>query len=254
GNNYGGRFESNSENGVGVFGWARATNGSIYGVYGDGDSSALGGWGVYASGRFGASGTKSFRIDHPDDPANKYLLHYSTESPEVLNAYSGTVRLDSAGEAVVELPHYFAKINKDPRYTLTAVGAPMPMLHVAEEIDEAALSAGATADAGVAAPICSFRIAGGAPGAKVSWEVKAVRNDLWVQNRAVPVEALRNGLSIQTRAMPVEIEKQGIEKGTYQHPELYGQPAEMGMNYVAPAERGLHDRPDTERPDPRTAN
>lgn len=86
--------------------------------------------------------------------------------------------LRDAGQAVVELPHYFAKINKNPSYQLTAVGAPMPMLHVAEEIDEAALSAGATAGPGVAAPLCSFRIAGGAPGAKVSWRVEAVRNDL----------------------------------------------------------------------------
>jgi len=120
------------------------------------------------------------------------------------------------------------------------------MLHIAAEIDEAALSAGATAGAGVAAPACTFRIAGGAPGAKVSWRVEALRNDLWVQNRAVPMETLSNGLLIQTRAMPVEVEKQGREKGTYQHPELYGLSAEMGMNYDA--ERGLRDRPDSERP------
>jgi hypothetical protein len=107
-----------------------------------------------------------------------YLLHYATESPEVINFYSGKATLNTAGEAVVELPRYFAKINKDPRYTLTAVGMPMPMLHVAEEIDEAALNAGATAGPGVPAPLCSFRIAGGAPGAKVSWRVEAVRNDL----------------------------------------------------------------------------
>jgi len=109
----------------------------------------------------------------------------------------------------------------------------MPMLHVAEEIDEAALSAGATAGAGVAAPACMFRISGGAPGAKVSWRVEALRNDLWVRNRDVSVE----------------VEKQGVEKGTYQHPELYGLSAEMGMNYDATrTERDLHDRPDTERP------
>ena len=45
---------------------------------------------------------------------------------------------------------------------------------------------------------------------------------------------------------PVEVEKQDLERGTYQHPELYGQPPEMGMNYDA--ERTLHDRPDAERP------
>ncbi|MFH0980199.1 MAG: hypothetical protein V2A79_01500 [Planctomycetota bacterium] len=233
---YGVWGESDSTSGRGVYGRANATTGTIYGVYGYA-STAAGGYAVYASGDMGASGTKPFRIDHPDDPANKYLLHYAAESPEVINFYSGKVTLDAAGEAVVELPHYFAKINRDPRYTLTAVGAPMPMLHVAEEIDEAALNAGATAGAGVAAPICTFRIAGGAPGAKVSWEVKAVRNDLWVRNRAVPMEVTSNGLSIQAQAMPVEVEKRGVEKGTYQHPEFYGQPPEKGMNYDAERER-----------------
>jgi hypothetical protein len=194
-------------------------------VYGT-SSSPTYGYGVYASGRFGASGTKSFRIDHPDDPENKYLLHYSIESPEVLNAYSGKVTLDSSGEAVVELPTYFGKINKDPRYQLTAVGKPMPTLYVADEIDEAALSAGAKAGPGDAAPKCTFRIAGGAPGGKVSWRVEAIRNDLWVR----------------TKGAAVEVEKVGSEKGTYQHPELYGQPKEKGMNYDATLERKEAER------------
>ncbi len=97
----------------------------------------------------------------------------------------------------------------------------MPMLHVAEEINEAALRAGAAAEPGKAAPVCSFRIAGGASGGKVSWEVKAVRNDRWVQQRGAPVE----------------VEKQGPERGKYQHPEFYGQPPEKGMNYHAEHER-----------------
>ena len=224
-----------STTGRGVYGFASATTGVNYGVMGE-TASGFAGWGVYSFGDVGASGTKLFRIDHPDDPENKYLLHYSTESPEVLNAYSGKVTLDSAGEAVVELPHYFAKINKDPRYTLTAVGAPMPMLHVAEEIDEAALSAGAKAGPGETAAKCTFRIAGGAPGAKVSWRIEAVRNDPWVR----------------TKGAAVEVEKQGVEKGTYQHPELYGQPKEKGMNYDATRERkevGSHpkERPSAER-------
>lgn len=225
GNNYGGRFESSSTSGIGVFGWAYAGSGTVYGVFGQG-SVAPGGYGVYAAGDMGASGTKPFRIDHPDDPANQYLLHYAAESPEVINFYSGKATLDAAGEAVVELPHYFARINKDPRYTLTAVGAPMPMLHVAEEIDEATLSAGATAEPGETAPTCSFRIAGGAPGAKVSWRVEALRNDRWVRQRGAPVV----------------VEKQGLEKGTYQHPELYGQPVELGMNYIPERERPLAER------------
>lgn len=198
--------------GYGLFALASATTGTNYGVFGQSNSAA--GWGVWAQGRSGASGTKSFRIDHPADPENKYLLHYSAESPEVINFYSGKVTLDEAGEAVVELPAYFARVNKDPRYTLTAVGAPMPMLHVAVEISEAMLAAGEKAAPGEDVPTCYFRISGGAPGAKVSWRVEAIRNDLWMRNRASPVEA----------------DKQGPEKGTYQHPEFYGLPAERGIN------------------------
>jgi hypothetical protein len=222
--------QSNSTSGRGVYGRAAAASGTTFGVLGDNSGNGSG-WGVYAMGHLGASGVKAFRIDHPDDPENKYLLHYAAESPEVINFYSGKATLDAAGEAVVELPHYFAKINKDPRYTLTAVGAPMPMLHVAQEIDEAALSAGATAEPSQAAPLCSFRIAGGAPGAKVSWRVEALRNDRWVQ----------------THGAPVEIEKEGPEKGTYQHPELYGQRPEMGMNY-----RPELEHPERERQSPPT--
>jgi hypothetical protein len=102
---------------------------------------------------------------------------------------------------------------------------------VAEEIDEAALSAGARAGPGEAAPVCWFRIAGGAPGARVSWRVDALRNDLWVRQRGAPVE----------------VEKQGPERGTYQRPELYGQLAEKGMDYDAanaPRRAGHRPQPD----------
>lgn len=52
------------------------------------------------------------------------------------------------------------------------------------------------------------------PRTKVSWRVEAVRNDAW----------------IRAYGAPSEVEKQGIERGTYQHPELYGAPAEEGMD------------------------
>ncbi len=94
-------------------------------------------------------------------------MHYCTESPEVLNAYSGKVILNQQGEAIVELPAYFARINKDPRYTLTPVGAAMPLLHIAEEVSEEALAQGEKAAPTDPAPTSSFTNAGGAPNAKV---------------------------------------------------------------------------------------
>ena len=50
---------------------------------------------------------KYFLIDHPLDPANKFLLHSSVESPDTKNLYDGIATLDSSGNAVVALPKYF---------------------------------------------------------------------------------------------------------------------------------------------------
>ena len=41
----------------------------------------------------------SFKIDHPLDPANKYLYHSFVESPDMKNIYDGVVVVDSNGEA-----------------------------------------------------------------------------------------------------------------------------------------------------------
>ncbi len=158
-------------------------------------------------GNFTVVGLKLFRIDHPEDPENKNLLHYCAESSEPINFYSGMARLDAEGGAIIELPSWFAKVNKEPRYTLTAVGAPMPMLHVAEEISDTVLAAGGR---------CAFRVGGGAPGAKVSWRVEAVRNDPWVRDHGAPVEE----------------EKAADEKGAYLYPAGYKQPESRGVDYL----------------------
>jgi hypothetical protein len=191
----------------GVYSVNDISSGVGYGVYGQCLSAS--GYGLFANGRTGASGTKSFRIDHPADPTGKYLLHYSAESPEVLNLYRGTVTLDGAGEATVLLPDYFAAVNTNPSYQLTPVGAAMPGLFVSGEIDQAALDAGAKAQPGAPIPACSFTIAGGVAGAKVCWTVQAQRFDRFVQ----------------VNGAPVEVAKEGREAGVYQMPELYGKPA-----------------------------
>jgi hypothetical protein len=50
------------------------------------------------------NGSKNFKIDHPLDPENKYLLHIAVESSERKNVYDGVARLDKDGAAEVELP------------------------------------------------------------------------------------------------------------------------------------------------------
>jgi hypothetical protein len=113
----------------------------------------------------------SFRIDHPLDPANKYLYHSFVESPDMKNIYDGVVILGDNGEAVVELPDWFESLNKDFRYQLTAIGAAAPNLHVAQEVK------------------CNrLKIAGGNAGMKVSWSVTGIRKDAWANEHRIPVE------------------------------------------------------------------
>ena len=154
---------------------------------------------VSVSGNLTVSGTKHFKIDHPLDPANKYLYHASLESSEVLNFYSGNATLDANGEATVQLPNWFEALNRDFRYQLTAIGAAAPGLHIAQEIQNH-----------------SFRIAGGAAAMKVSWQVTAVRQDAW--ERAHP--------------MVVEVQKPIGERGYYINPELFGAPPERNMDWA----------------------
>ncbi len=53
------------------------------------------------------------------------------------------------------------------------------------------------------------------PNVEVSWRVDADRNDAWVRRYGAPTE----------------IEKSEAERGTYQHPELYGVGPERAINY-----------------------
>jgi hypothetical protein len=64
----------------------------------------------------------TFKIDHPQDPANKYLIHSFVESPDMMNVYNGNVTTANNGEAIVKLPAYFEAENKDFRYQLTVIG------------------------------------------------------------------------------------------------------------------------------------
>jgi hypothetical protein len=118
-----------------------------------------------------AKGGGSFVIDHPQDPQNKLLYHSFVESPDVKNLYDGVVTLNARGEALVELPDYFEALNKDYRYQVKALTAPMPDLHIQKEI------AGGY-----------FIIGGGAPGEEVSWQVTGTRRDPYILANPVVVE------------------------------------------------------------------
>ncbi len=117
-----------------------------------------------------SKGGGSFRIDHPLDPTNKYLQHSFVESPDMMNVYNGNALLDEQGQAAIELPVWFEALNRDFRYQLTCIGGFAPV-YIAEEV------AGNR-----------FRIAGGKPGLKVSWQVTGIRKDPYAEYHRIQVE------------------------------------------------------------------
>ena len=179
--------------------------------------------GVEIMGDLNVTGSKNFKIDHPLDPENKYLYHAAIESAEALNIYSGNVRLDSNGEAVIRLPEWFQAINRDFRYSLTPIGASASDLFISEEVTNN-----------------QFRIAGGVAGLKVSWQVTGVRSD-----RAVLL-----------RPFKVEQDKPDRERGTYLNPEAYGQVKEHGVDWARHSElmRQLNERSEQNKQQRRANN
>ena len=182
---YAARFTS--EDGDGLYAGTGAQFG--YAAYFNGDVSVTGNLSKPGGG---------FKVDHPLDPANKYLNHSFVESPDMKNLYDGVVVLDGDGAAWVELPEWFEAVNEDFRYQLTPIGAPAPGLYIAHEIESN-----------------RFRIAGGEPGLKISWQVAGTRHDRWADAHPMQVE----------QAKPPE------EQGTYLHPAEHGKPQTLGLDY-----------------------
>jgi len=195
-----------SSQGVGVVGYGQTMGGYFVTSNSMGKSlyaqNSAGGYAIYASGNTAATGTKSFLIDDPRDPANYTIRHYSQEGPEPLNVYAGTTKTDSQGYATVQLPDYFETINKNPRYQLTVVDTTDSPDFVLTKVVKTETSN-------------QFTIRTSKPNTVVSWRVDAGRNDPWVQRQGTPV---------------VE-EKRPEERGKYLEPELYGQPPTAGTDY-----------------------
>ncbi|KPK97946.1 MAG: hypothetical protein AMJ90_10130 [candidate division Zixibacteria bacterium SM23_73_2] len=224
---YGGYFEGGTVgvNGVvyptgsasymGVLGSVDGGSGYNYGIYGivnsgysrigvfGGASGGVINYAGYFMGNVGVTGTLSkgggsFKIDHPLDPENKYLFHSFVESPDMMNVYNGNIVLDARGEVTVQLPAYFEALNRDFRYQLTAIGAPGPNLYISQEISGN-----------------SFKIAGGEPGMKVSWQVTGIRHDKFAEANRIQVE----------------VDKPAEEQGKYLHPETYNLAEEYDIHY-----------------------
>lgn len=156
---------------------------------------------VLVTGDLQVNGSKNFKIDHPLDPANKYLIHAAIESNEMKNIYDGVAVIGSDGTATVTLPGYFGALNIEYRYQLTCIGGHAPVF-VADEISKN-----------------QFKIGGGKPGMKVSWQVTGIRNDA----------------AAVSRPLQVELDKVGSEVGKYINPEAFGQPITKSIDSMAGA-------------------
>jgi len=165
---YNTRYESDGGDGVDAFGGQGGYE-SI-GIYAEtGNLGAPGGWAGLFSGDVDIAGnlsktSGSFKIDHPLDPANKYLYHSFVESPDMMNIYAGNVVTDSRGFASVTLPDWFEALNRDITYQLTTVGQQADAWH-------------------------GFAIQTGKPNVKVSWQVTGIRQDAWANAHRIPTEA-----------------------------------------------------------------
>jgi hypothetical protein len=199
---------SNNAAGSGVAGVNFAGGDGVYG-------GSVGGWAGFFGGDVNVSGNLSksggsFKIDHPLDPANKYLYHSFVESPDMMNIYNGNVTTDTDGNAVVQLPDWFETLNRDFRYQLTAIGQ-FSQVIVAKEIANR-----------------QFAIKTDKSNVKVSWQVTGIRQDPWANAHRIPVEQL----------------KAGVERGRYLHPELFGASQEKSIVLAHhPAVNQDHERP-----------
>jgi hypothetical protein len=208
---------SNAALGAGVFGFNNGASAVSAGVYGNantgtgllGIGGTIGVLGFTANpsglaglfiGNVHVQGTLSksagsFRIDHPLDPANKYLQHSFVESPDMKNVYDGVVTTNARGFATVTLPRYFEALNRSFRYQLTSLSG-LQNVAVAKEIANN-----------------RFVVQSEKPGSRVSWQVTGIRKDRYA-----------NAHRIQP-----ELAKPAAERGRYLSPELYGKPAALGL-------------------------
>lgn len=194
----------NDNNSVGAYGLGTGI-GTNYGIYGTTDGLGSDNWAGWFEGDAHVNGnlsklTGTFKIDHPQDPENKYLYHSFVESPDMMNIYNGNVTTDASGVADVTLPEYFEALNQDFRYQLTVIGT-FAQAIVSKEVSSN-----------------TFQVKTNLPNVKVSWQVTGVRHDAYANaHRIVPV-----------------VEKEAKNKGKYLAPSVYGKSDDFMIGHIKP--------------------
>ncbi len=208
---------NNGGNAYGISGTTGSNVGTGYAVYGHSYSNATN-WSGYFTGDVYVGGNvympaKITRIDHPTDPENQSLQLAGIDSPEMLVTISGNAETDAAGQAEVAVPTYFTAITSDHRYQLTVIG----------QFAQAIVSAELAGD--------RFQIKTDQPNVKVSWAVTGVRTDKFATaNPLIP-----------------ELAKPAEQRGRYLHPQPYGLPFELSIDYPSVQEL-MKQPPRSQRP------
>lgn len=121
---------------------------------------------LFVQGTLSAT-AKSFMIDHPLDPENKYLIHACLEGPENVVFYRGEAHLNN-GQVTVILPEYFEALTRKEKRTVM----------VTPKIEgEAPVSGLAASDVKNGAFIVK-QIDDKNHSQKFYWEIKAIRSDI----------------------------------------------------------------------------
>jgi hypothetical protein len=116
----------------------------------------------------------------------------------MMNIYSGNVTTDDLGLATIYLPDWFEVENGDFRYQLTVVDGRFAQAVVSKKIQNH-----------------QFTIHTNVSNVEVSWQITGVRQDAYAKAHPLVVE----------QAKPAN------ERGSYMHPELYGQPKEKQTDW-----------------------
>lgn len=184
------RADATSEGGLGL-----SVNG-----YGDGRAAHFRGdvdvWGTLTADAF--EGNFASKIDHPLDPANKYLNQSFVEAAEMMSVQNGNIVTDANGEAIVTLPEYFQAMSGDFRYQLTVVGQ-FAQAIVARKIEGN-----------------RFTIKTDKPNVEVSWQVTGLRQDA----------------AAKANRKSAEESKPEAERGHYLRPALFNQPEEKSIEWA----------------------
>ncbi len=178
---------------------ASATGSGIYAE--ETGASGRAGWfqgSVYISGGCTGCAGAALKIDHPLDPAHKYLQHSTVVSPQMKDIYDGLVTTDAKGFATVTMPRWFQAVNRTFRYQLTIIGTGGWNARVVKEIAHN-----------------RFTIQTDTSAVKVSWQVTGIRHDRYAN--AHPVQ--------------VVVAKAKSDQGKYLYPELYGKPKTETIGY-----------------------